>query len=207
METVLPCCTFPNVLWWAAYANSDRVTIDLGEHFIKQSYRNRFDIAGHLGRQILSVSVSRPSGQKIALKDVVLFKEHEWKRLHLRSLKSAYNSSPWYSFYEEEIVALFQKDYNNLSSFNLESIRWLSNKLKLTGNLQLSMSFVEEFDLDLRASFKGQKWIDIEFERYPQVFEEKLGFISNLSALDVLFNLGPEAGLYIKRQPWKEWFT
>lgn len=207
MHNVLPCCTFPNILWWSVYANSAELSIDLGEHFVKQSYRNRFDIAGHLGRQVLSIPVSRPSGEKIAMKDILLFKEQEWKRLHMRSLKSAYNSSPWYSFYEEEIGELFQREYQKLSSLNLALISWLGDRLNISRNVTICNEFVEDFELDLRDAFKGQKWHEMDFERYPQVFEERIGFVSNLSALDLLFNLGPEAGIYIKRQPWKEFFT
>ena len=39
------------------------------------------------------------------------------------------------------------------------------------------------------------------YTAYAQVFDSKYGFLNNLSTLDLLFNLGPEAKTYLQQCP------
>lgn len=201
MDGVLPSCTFPNIYWFSAYLNSDLVFIDIGEHFVKQSYRNRLDVMGHLGRLNLSFPVSRVSGDKTPMKDILLFEEMQWKRQHWRSILSAYNSSPYFDYYRDGLEILFKTEHSHLAKLNTASIDWILNQFKISKSYTLSEEFIEseEKSVDYRANFKGQRWIEVAFPEYFQVFDEKIGNLSNLSLLDVLFNLGPEAGMYLQK--------
>jgi hypothetical protein len=53
--------------------------------------------------------------------------------------------------------------------------------------------------LDFRQLVNGKK-DSSQYEPYTQVFDEKHGFLNNLSILDLLFNEGRHAVDYLKRQ-------
>jgi len=201
MEIVLPLCPFPNVYWFSAFLSNSEVSLDVGEHFVKQSYRNRFDIQGHLGRQSLSLPIQRASGDKTPMGEIVLFEEYTAKKQHWRSLLSAYNSSPFFDYYRDSLEELFLAEHKELISFNQISLDWLLKQLKISKSYQLFSEFVEpqSDQIDLRNNFKGKKWVERDFPKYFQVFEERIGFESNLSALDLLFNMGPDAKSYLDK--------
>lgn len=209
MDLVLPLCTFPNVYWWTAFRSAESPVIDLSEHYVKQSYRNRFDIFGHQGRLGLSFPIRKESGAKLPQSEIALLDEKRWKTLNWRSVLSAYNSSPYFSYYSSELEALFRKEHGDLQSMNLDFLSWCFGAMRTQNEPRFSAEYIDPTEnlIDLRGCFKGERWRDLEFGRYYQVFEEQNGFVPNLSILDVLFNLGPEAQLYIAKEKEKRKLT
>ena len=207
MDGILPSCTFPNVYWFSAFLNSDDVVIDIGEHFVKQSFRNRMDVMGHLGRLNLSFPVNRVSGDKTPMKNILLFEEMQWKRQHWRSILSAYNSSPYFDYYRDSLEEIFKTEHFHLAKLNDASAEWLMNQLKITKAYATSEEFIENVGntIDYRSNFKGQSWIEVPFPEYFQVFDEKISKLSNLSLLDVLCNLGPESKSYLIKAANSTW--
>lgn len=197
--TVLPLCILPNAAWLAHLLASSEAVIDLGEHYVKQSYRNRFDILHHQGCLSVSFPVQGNKGIKTPLKEIVLDHEINWKRLNWRSIQSAYASSPFFLYYSDQLNQMFNKEHDLLHKFSLELLEWSIQKLDFPLP-EISWKFIESepTDLDLRARFKGRKSHGLAYPAYGQVFTEQCGFVENLSVIDLLFNLGPEAGSYLR---------
>jgi len=202
--TILPSVTFGNVYWYSLLMQGKNVVIDPYENFVKQSYRSRFEIVTSQGTRFLSVPVKSQNGIKTPLAKIQIFEDDYWKSQHLKSIESAYNSSPFYLFYQDELKALYARKHTNLHEFNIASVEMISNCLDLDFSFQVTTSYIDSclHDFDARPLLKPsvlKKYLnDNPFNRYIQVFEPKLGFQSNLSILDLLFNLGPEAEGYLE---------
>ncbi len=190
----------PPVSYIKACLRSKEIILESREHFIKQTYRNRCHIYGANGLLSLVIPVSHSElfTKPISLIDTI--SEEPWKRIHWRSITSAYRNSPFFEYYEEDLKVLFHSPEINLFKFNLEC---LSSIFKLL-NIRLHFKLTENFEKipsiqDLRYAFHP-KLISLEsFPRYHQVFEERFAFLPDLSILDLLCNLGPDSADYLMK--------
>lgn len=193
---VLPPCLFGNIIYYRLLMQETCV-IDIHEHFSKQTYRTRYDIYGANGLIALSVPIQRPHGVKLPIKDISISYEEAWQNNHWRTLISAYKRSPFFEFYELELKALYQTRYNYLLDFFEAAHQFLTQSLNLKPALHYTSGYVapDTVGTDLRKLFKPSKitWQKELFEPYWQVFQEKSGFLPNLSVLDLIFNEGPNA--------------
>lgn len=167
------------------------VTIEAYEHFIKQTYRNRCSIYGANGKQDLIIPLVKKSA-KIPIKDLQISYDMKWQHTHFMSIHSAYKSSPYYDFYEDDIRSLFSQNQKYLLDFNIKCLEWVLKTLKLPTTINLTEQYVAsdevEHDLDFRNKIHPKKEIVVEHPKYLQVFEERHGFIENLSIIDWIFN-------------------
>ncbi len=194
---IFPISYFGSIAYYQALCSNPHSILDVGEHFIKQTIRTRMEILGPNGKQTLSIPVQRPFGNKTAMKEVLIV-EDGWRKLHIRSLKTAYSASPFFDFYEKEIIELIENPEHSLIDFlaniHLRIIEWLS--LPLT--LEWSKQYVNATDRDhdfRKKCFDTESYYPIK--PYTQVFAEKTNFINNLSILDLIFNEGPMARKWI----------
>lgn len=198
---ILPTGFFPPVAYFAYLAGGRTVLIEQEETFPKQTYRNRCEIMAVSGKSSLIVPVSRPSGNHSRSSEIqISFREH-WQRKHWRALQTAYNSSPYFSFYSENIEQLLFNDRHLLSEYNLVIIRGINELLNIKADISLTSEYHKDYlnATDLRRAFSPKKQIKLsEFPSYPQVFNHLHGFLPNLSILDLLFNLGPDSREYIQ---------
>ncbi len=132
-------------------------------------------------------------------KDIEICYAEDWQRLHRRSIEDAYTNSPFYLYYWDAFRKHFDKKYRFLLDLNTEL---LNTSFSILGKTT-DVSFTEEYDkapegmTDLRESFSPKLAVDpANFQRYPQVFEEKHGFFPDLSIIDLIFNEGPAAAEY-----------
>lgn len=186
-SSVFPLFLFPNVAWWKSVIQTDSPLIEIHENWVKQSFRSRFEIAGPNGRQVLSIPTHKSS--RTTLNDVTIDYTEKWPILHWRSIRTAYNRSPFFEFYADELKELLDRPTERLVDLNKAALQWCCDKLGVEKKFQWSESYISNVDHDFR-----NKMPDVEIDPYMQVFDEKNGFIANLSILDVLFNCGPEAG-------------
>lgn len=195
--TILPLCPFPNVQWLSAYLHAESPMIDLGEHYVKQSYRNRFDILSSHGVLPLTVRVVSQHGQKIALRDIVLV-DDEWRRVALRSTIAAYARAPFFEEYIDELEALIMNPTDRLADWSLNTILWSFERLNWNPHPNVMNTYIafEPHMNDLRNHFKS-KITHFTGEPYAQVFEDRFGFTGNLSVIDLLMNTGPAATGYL----------
>tara|TARA_B100000700_G_C15004801_1_gene838008 strand:- start:948 stop:1547 length:600 start_codon:yes stop_codon:yes gene_type:complete len=197
MKCLLPVSYLGPVKYYATIIQSDEIYIETKEHFIKQSVRNRCNILGVNGCQTLTIPKVRKSSSKTLISNINISNKSNWKKSHWMSIVSAYNSSPFFEYYKDELIHLYTKEDSILFNFNLKLTKTILGFLQLNKKLILTSSFQKYFNgLDLRES----KFITKNQETYQQVFLEKNCFIPNLSILDVLFNLGPETTRYLERQ-------
>lgn len=192
---------FPNLVHFVAMVNSDTVYFEVYDTYQKQSYRNRTEIYGANGKLALTVPVSYTQKNRQLYKDVRIANENQWQQQHLKSLQSAYSMSPFFEFYIDDLMPLFEKRFDYILDFNLKCFEVLLESLQL--NLITSKTLLFQKDPkdknDFRKLVNRNYELDL-FQPYTQVFTEKHGFISNLSILDVLFNEGPNVELYLRNQ-------
>lgn len=175
------------------------ILLEKYEHFPKQTFRNRASIHSPNGRLDLIVPVIKGSNVHTAMKDVRISHEFNWQRQHLMSLQTSYRNSAYFEFYEDELMPFYEKKWDFLCDYNEEILRFLLQALKL----KISYTFTDEYEAthadmdDFRESIHPKKDSGLEFKPYFQVFEERNGFISNLSILDLLFNQGPQSSKYL----------
>lgn len=186
--TVLPLCCFPNAAWLRAYQSDNEVVIDIGEHYAKQTYRNRFDILGPNGVLTLSIPVVGQKGEKTSMKDIEI-ERGKWQQEHLNSIVTAYNSAPFAEHFLHEIEDLFKSPPERLIDFNTKALALSLDWLGLESKHRISEVYVDEFDTDMRSSQKRREGDG--FNQYLQVFSDRFDFQGNLSAMDLAMNNGP----------------
>lgn len=204
-EAVFSIALFPPVEYFILASGASCCMIEDAEHFQKQSYRNRYTILTANGPQFLSVPVLH-SATKIPIREVAIDYKTDWQRKHWRAIESSYNNSPFFLYYQDFILAFFEKKIDSLFEYNLQIFRIF---LKLL-NIRVNLSFTEEFKpeypgkKDYRSIIHPKKAFleDYPFpnhQPYSQVFDDRFGYVRNLSVLDLVFNLGNSAGDYINR--------
>lgn len=197
---LLSIACFPPVQYFTKLAGFERIYIEKHENFAKQTYRNRYKILGANGPVSLVVPVVKGRGPKIKIKDLHISYDTSWQRNHWRTIFSAYNSSPFFEFYKDDIQPFFEKQWKYLFDFNLEIIEVLCDLLEINSNIELTDDFekIPAGTLNFREAISPKKHKSLpdkyfEPQKYTQVFSEKFEFVPNLSILDLLFNEGPNS--------------
>ncbi len=194
---------FPSIATFAAILKYD-VVWESQDNFQKQTYRNRCYICTDQGKHLLTIPIKHVGGKEGRQKysAVEMDNSYNWRKLHWRTLETAYRTSPFFEFYEDEIQPLFEGSEKLLYDFNFRTIEVMGNCLGIeipTGKTtKYELEPVDHFDA--RFLVRAKKEPSFNFEHYPQVFEDRHGFVSNLSILDLLFNEGPNALSYLKNQ-------
>ena len=178
---------------------------DRGEHYVKQTYRNRCYIATPTGAQPLTLPVVRNGAAHTAVRDIRLSDHGNWQHLHWTALTSAYESSPYFEYYADDFRPLYEQHFDFLVDFNEALRQTVLSLLALERSLTPSATYVnatpEMTDLRSVISPKLPLEADAAFRPTPyyQVFKERTGFIPNLSIVDLLFNMGPESRMVLKQ--------
>ena len=190
----------PTVRYMSVLAKYGAATIEQYETFPKQTFRNRTTIATGNGLMMLNVPVSRPSGNHSTTAEMVVSYHEPWNIRHWRAIASAYNAAPFFLYYKDELEEILMHQYEHLLQLNEALLYYLLKKLKITCQLEYTQSFIKEAAsyIDLRENLTAKKDDpSITYPPYSQVFESRHGFLPNLSVIDLLFNLGPEAKSYL----------
>lgn len=206
-SVILPLTTFGNT-FFCHFLMRNRVVIDLGENYPKQTWRNRYDILGGNGPISLTIPVVGQKGAKTPVHQIEIDNETDWQSHHWKTLCSAYASAPYFEHYAPELEPLFKKRFNRLVEFNLAALKLLADWLETEERWHISDAYCQptEHQLDLRPFFKPSRFNPdwMVGPSYTQVFSERFEFKSNCSVLDTIFNLGPEAHDYLAKIEMRE---
>jgi len=193
---------FPNIASYIVMVQSDAFEFEVCDSYQKQTYRNRCYIYGANGKLSLNIPVHYSQKNRQNTKEIEIENSSKWQSIHWKSIESAYKTSPFFEFYEDEFKGLFQNPKELLLDFNLECIAVINNCMGFDPLFSYSEQFLKTTSqTDYRFLVNARKESKIETNPYIQVFQEKHGVISNLSILDLLFNEGPNILNFLKKHP------
>jgi hypothetical protein len=182
---------FPNLSYYKTLINLDILLIERYEHYQKLSFRNRCYIAGPNGRILLSVPLARGKNQRTVMKDVRISNEEKWQGQHWKTLVSAYRRSPWFEYHEESLGKLYEQPAEFLLDWNMACFEWANNVIGLNHPVAFTDVYNKDPETgitDLRDTMSPSETISAgDGPVYTQVFQERVGFMPNLSILDLIF--------------------
>jgi len=196
-EICLSTAYLAPVEYYSAMVKAETVFLEYCEFYEKQSYRNRCSIAAANGKMTLSIPVEKEGGSKTLTRDVRISEHNGWQLQHWRSIESAYNSAPFFEFYKDDLLPFYEKKWDFLWDFNQEiqaKILELIDLHPIIRKTDIYKTKLDETISDLRHCIHPKKENSIQLSKpYYQVFEQRSGFIPDLSILDLLFNMGNES--------------
>ena len=190
--TILPSAYMPSVEYVARLLREECV-IDLGEHYVKRSERNRASILSANGVMPLTVHVENANRMRQKMLDVRIDYSKRWQHQHWVSILSAYKSSPYFDYFADQIEPFYRREWQFLVDYNREYLQVLLRLLGAKCEVKYSEQYVNvaEGDLDLRP--KNRNGSTFVAEPYFQVFSDRMPFQENLSILDLVMCEGPAA--------------
>ena len=201
MKIIVHPTYFPSIATFAAIVQHE-VIWEAHDNFQKQTYRNRCYISTDKGKHMLNIPITHVGGKEGRQKyvDVRTENSYNWKKEHWRTLETAYRTSPFFEFYEDEIRPLYEGNDDSLYDFNLKTIEAVAGCIQMGIPTEKTEKYEvsPETLFDARFLVEAKKEKDWGIEQYTQVFEERHGFIANLSILDLLFNEGTNTLSYLK---------
>lgn len=197
---VFPLFYLPSIEYFSKILrHKDNVLIENAENFQKQSYRNRAIIHSPNGALNLIVPVIRGSKNHTLVKDVKISYDFKWQRLHWLSLQTSYRSSAYFEYYEDDLTNFYENKWEFLFDYNEELLNLITRFLKI----KISYNYTNNFETsypdfeDCRESIHPKQMSGTNLKPYFQVFEERNGFLPNLSVVDLIFNQGPQSIKYL----------
>jgi hypothetical protein len=184
------------------------IYLEACENFQKQSYRNRCRFYAADGVQTLSFPIVHEGGtHKQPISEAKVDYSKPWILQHKRAITSAYGTSAYFEYYQDELFAILDSKPERLFDLNLALIRFFIEKTGLCVDLRVTEDYIREAPEgveDLREVIHPKRpnaiLSDLELEKpYFQVFAPKYGFQKDLSIMDLLFNEGPDSILYLKK--------
>ena len=205
LKALLSSTYFGPIQWYQKLNRYDECLIERHESFIKQTYRNRMIIPTTNGP--LSLTIPTNHDISLSMKDIRISDHANWRHVHWNALLSAYGESPFFEYYQDDIRPFYEKKYEFLFDFNMETTAKMIELLDIRPKISITEAYIQSKELkeedeikDFRDAIRPKKPLpDAEFvpKRYYQVYGQKHGFQPNMSILDLLFNEGNEAIFYL----------
>lgn len=216
---LLTTAYFPPIEYLAAIANECRfnpgmtevepavVYIEACEHYVKQSWRNRCRFYAADGAQTLNFPVRHEDFGK-PISQMRIDWKTDWLTRHERAIISAYRTSPYFEYYQDELFAILDSRPELMLDFNTQILKFFLRKTGIPADIRFTSEWeavtIEGHKVtDLREAIHPKRpnsiLKDLGLERpYWQVFSPKYGFIPGLSIMDLLFNEGPDSICYLR---------
>jgi hypothetical protein len=196
---VLPLFYLPNIEYFKNLSDyKENLLLEDKEHYPKQTFRNRTYISGANGKLSLTVPVQKPSNKYTVYRDIRISYDEDWQRIHWLSLEASYRSSSYFEFYEDIFKPFYTQKFEFLLDYNEQMLNALTKILKL----KVSYNFVDEYHkeytdrVDFRTSLSLKKETGYKNKPYFQVFDDRNETHNNISVIDLIFSVGPQASKY-----------
>ncbi|MEZ4959145.1 MAG: WbqC family protein [Saprospiraceae bacterium] len=187
----------PPVQYFSLLANHPVVYLEQHEHYAKGSYRNRCHIAAVNGVQRLSIPLKKGKNQRQPIREVRIAYDEPWRSQHWQAIQTAYGNSPFFEHYADGLQPFYsEKKYEYLWDWDFDLLMFMVKCFRLQTEIRVTEKYEAQPAglLDLRGTINPKiENADFRPVYYPQVFEDRHGFLGNLSALDLLFCAGPGA--------------
>lgn len=151
--------------------------------FSKLNNPNRYKIAGPNNIQSLTVPITQDDKHNPISRVRINYNEN-WIKDHKHAWQTAYGKSPFFEYYDYRFWSILDAQPMMLSDLLHP---W--NQLLF---VQLGLSAFESTSKETPQNM-------IQIKPYPQVFDVKFGFRSDVSGIDLLFNQGPLAKEYLSQ--------
>ncbi len=199
MSKVFDLMYFPPIAFWSQWMSEGEIRIEFHDNYQKASFRNRTHIAHPEGLMPLGIPLLKGKNSQMPYRKVLIDNTKPWQRTHWRALTTAYGKSPFFEHYKDQLAPLFQRKWIYLFEFNLEVLKLCVEMLQWS---EASFVLTDTYDnypktKDFRGFIRPNRDINHKFVEYVQVFADKTGFVPNLSILDLLFCMGPEAQRFL----------
>jgi len=195
---------FPGPAFFLAALSTGKVYLEACEHYQKSTFRNRFYIAGSHGPVRLSVPLLKGKHQQMPITEVIMDDRQDWRGQHWKTIQSAYGKSPFFYHYADALLRRYEDSDTLLFHWSLENLylicEWLSLEVHWEKTMEYSHSpdaMTDQRNVIIPGNTDPWSMTSKDLE-YEQVFASRTGFTANLSILDMLFCLGPEAGVRLK---------
>lgn len=182
---IIPSNYLSPISVYSGLYRAGEASIEVHDHYVKQTFRNRCVIDSPNGPLALTIPVEKSNGH-ILMKDVRISEHGNWRHQHWNALCSSYRQSPFFEYYQDDFAPFYEHRWEFLADFNQE----LQDLVCSLIDIQPAVNRTE--------TFQGvQPEISFSPKPYYQVFASKHGFLPNLSIVDLLFNMGPESVFYL----------
>lgn len=195
---LLPVFYLPPISWFSEFLNPENeVVFEQFETFPKQTFRNRTNIYGANGKLSLIIPINHNGSREF--KNTEMSYREDWQKLHWKSIKTAYQSSPYFEYYEDKLIKLFENKEKFLLDFNIKSIKIILDILKTEKAYSLNKEYIKNpEEVNFREKFSAKTPSEYEMDEYYQTFSDKMEFLNDLSIVDLICNKGPESMTYLK---------
>lgn len=196
---------FPTIWFFVHCCRYEKVILEACENYQKRSYRNRAQISGPNGPMWMTVPLKKGKNKQTPIREVKIAYHDSWQSTHWHSIQSAYGKTPFFEHYADLVKGLVLHREDLLFTKNVHIVSAIANELEL----DLSLSFSESYfanQPERISDFRSKNPIPSKneavlhrYEQYPQPFDYKQSFRSNLSILDLVFCKGPETKHYLEK--------
>jgi len=198
MKLITPALLLPPISLFIDLLQVDEWILEINDTYAKQTMRNRYYIATNQGIRAMIIPIKKVNGSHTITKDILLDESADWLNYHHKTLITNYRNSAYFDYYEDEIIGIFSH-YKKLYELNMAFIKWILKQLDINIKVSVTENYEKQYSIDyIDDRDKYSKYENIQLPYYRQVFIDKFGFISNLSILDLLCNLGAESVIYLK---------
>lgn len=205
-KAILSTAFLAPVEYYSKIYNYDEIWIEACDNFIKQTYRNRCFIGAVNLVQNLSIPIEKGTELKTSIKDVRLSEHGNWRHQHWFAIRSTYNNTPFFEYYEDDFAPFFEKRFDFLFDLNEQLRELICSLIGIEKKINYTTEYLKREEIDgsdfreIIHPKRDYKELDKEFiaNPYYQTFQDKWGFRDNLSVIDLLFNMGPESILVLK---------
>jgi hypothetical protein len=211
----------PDFLPWLGFFDrllaSDLYIVLDHVQFARRGWTHRDSIKTSNGASWITLSIQKAS-RDVAIKDVKLMPEAEWRRDNLNLIRQNYQKAPFFKEVFADLEKLYARGDQKMVDMNIASLDLLERMLDIhTPRLNSSemdpqgtstamlVDLLKKAGVTRYLSGQGARayleehlfadagielvWQDFAHPVYPQLHGQ---FISMLSSIDALFNCGPE---------------